>query len=50
MFFRKDIKKWRACIWTDTGRKTIGNFNSEDEAHRAYIEAKKIYHPEWIEG
>ena len=41
----KHTKKWVACIWVNRKRKHLGYFDTAEEAHQAYIEAKKIYHP-----
>jgi len=37
--FDKSRNKWRVRV----GEKFIGRFNTEDEAHNAYIQAKKLY-------
>ena len=36
--------KWRARILIDEKRITLGTYNTEEEAHQAYVEAKKKYH------
>ena len=41
----KHTKKWTASITVNYKRKHLGYFNTAKEAHLAYIEAKKIYHP-----
>jgi hypothetical protein len=41
----KHTKKWSAAITVNRKRKHLGYFNTPQEAHFAYIEAKKIYHP-----
>ncbi len=41
----KHTKKWAACIFVDRKRKHIGYFDTAEQAHQAYIEAKKIWHP-----
>jgi hypothetical protein len=37
-------KKWMSSIKSDSGYKNLGYFDNEQEAHQAYLEAKKIYH------
>jgi hypothetical protein len=37
-------KKYRAVIRVATSRYHLGNFKTREEAHNAYLEAKKIYH------
>jgi hypothetical protein len=41
----KQTKKWSASITVNRKRKHLGYFFSKEEAHKAYIEAKRIYHP-----
>ena len=41
--FHKRVKKWRARIGYNKKRKNLGYFNTEAEAHNAYLEAKKKY-------
>jgi hypothetical protein len=41
----KHTKKWIASIWVNRKRIHLGYFHTSEEAHQAYIEAKKIYHP-----
>jgi hypothetical protein len=43
-YWREDVKKWRAMIGIDGKRISLGSFNTEEEAHQAYLDAKKIYH------
>lgn len=38
--------RWRAKIETNYKQKHLGCFDTEAEAHAAYLAAKKIYHPE----
>jgi len=38
------VRKWRADIRTDSGRKFIGQFNNKHDAARAYNEAALKYH------
>jgi hypothetical protein len=40
----KRDKKWQAQIKINKKVKHLGLFNTESEAHNAYLEAKKIYH------
>lgn len=42
--FDKVSKKYRAQIRIDTKLNNIGYFDTEDEAKKAYLDAKKIYH------
>lgn len=41
---RKD-GKWRARISVAGRQKFLGNFDTAEEAHAAYVAAKKLYHP-----
>ena len=41
----KQTKKWSAGITVNYKRKHLGYFDTPEEAHQAYLEAKKIYHP-----
>lgn len=41
----KHTKKWSAAITVDYKRIHIGYYDTPEEAHKAYIEAKKHYHP-----
>ena len=41
----KQTKKFAAAITVNRKRKHIGYFNSREEAHQAYLAAKKILHP-----
>ena len=43
----KRKKKWRAYIGVNNKQKHLGYFESEEDAHLAYLTAKKIYHPDW---
>jgi hypothetical protein len=36
--------KWRARIKANNKEIHLGTFNTEEEAHKAYLAAKKIYH------
>jgi len=40
---------WTAKITIDYKQKHLGTFKSKDEAHSAYLEAKKLYHPQSTE-
>ena len=42
--FNKRVKKWLARIKVDNKSKFLGYFMTEDEAHKAYLEAKAKYH------
>ena len=41
----KHTKKWAASISFDGKRKHLGYYNTPEEAHSDYVNAKKIYHP-----
>jgi len=41
-----DRGRWRSKIETNAKVTNLGSFNTEEEAHAAYLAAKKIYHPE----
>lgn len=41
----KQTKKFAAAITINRKRKHLGYFNSREEAHQAYLAAKRIYHP-----
>ena len=43
--WRKQTKKWRAVICIGRKAKELGHFDSPEEAHAAYVAAKRIYHP-----
>lgn len=46
--FVKSRNKWKSQIGIgDRKNVFIGYFDTEQEAHQAYIDAKKTYHPEW---
>ena len=40
----KNRKKFKAAIGINGNRKTIGYFNTEQEARNAYLKAKETYH------
>jgi hypothetical protein len=42
--FHQQTKKWRARIKIDGNEIHLGLFETEEEAHQKYIEAKKKYH------
>tara|TARA_R110000868_G_C10315503_1_gene712566 strand:- start:4 stop:480 length:477 start_codon:yes stop_codon:yes gene_type:complete len=42
--FRKDVGKWTAYIRVKKKLKHLGFFELEEDAHQAYLDAKKIYH------
>ena len=42
--FNKKLKKYRAYITTDKVQLHLGYYNTEQEARKAYLDAKKIYH------
>jgi hypothetical protein len=43
--FDKNINKWKAKICVNYKQKHIGYYDTEEEAHQAYLKAKKLYHP-----
>lgn len=43
--YRRKRHKWQALIHIDGVTHCIGTFHSNDEAHAAYLAAKKIHHP-----
>ena len=43
-YFNKKSQKWHAQIRLNSKTKYLGSFLLEDEAHQAYLEAKKIFH------
>lgn len=40
-----DAGRWRAKIGVDGRNIYLGTFNTEEEAHMAYLKAKRIHHP-----
>lgn len=42
--WRKDLKKWQARIVLNKKHIHLGYFDTEEEAHQAYLAAKLIYH------
>jgi hypothetical protein len=42
-YWNKQNKKWHSSI-NNNGIIYLGSFNTEQEAHEAYLDAKKIYH------
>jgi hypothetical protein len=43
-YWCKRCQKWRARIIVNGKQKYLGLFDLEEDAHQAYLEAKKIYH------
>lgn len=43
-YFNKNDKKYQSHIKVNGETKYIGQFNTETEAHKAYLEAKEKYH------
>ena len=48
--FSKKSNKWRSAIVVNTKKVNLGCFVTEEEAHEAYIKAKRKYHPIWSEN
>ena len=42
---RPDNKKWVAYITVNGLQKNLGSFENAEEAHEAYVQAKRVYHP-----
>jgi hypothetical protein len=42
--WHKQNKKWQSQIKIDGKTKSLGYFQTEQEAHQAYLDAKEIYH------
>lgn len=45
----KKLQKWRARIKLNETYKHLGYFNTAEEAYEAYLTAKRLYHPFWVE-
>ena len=43
-YWHKKAQKWQARIQIDGKNKHLGLFESEQEAHQAYLKSKEIYH------
>ena len=41
----KNGTRFRAALWLDGKRIHIGYFDTPEQAHKAYVEAKRKYHP-----
>ena len=41
----KQTKKWSASITVNRKRIHLGYFHTQEEAHLAYLNAKRVYHP-----
>lgn len=48
--YYKRLNKWRTRITIDGKEKNIGYYNTPEEAHEAYLCAKRELHPFWVEG
>jgi hypothetical protein len=48
-FFKKNRNKWYAQIQLNGKRKHIGSYDTYEEAHEAYLQAKRILHPYFVE-
>lgn len=44
--FRKEKGKWQARIMVNFKEKHLGYFLTQEEAEAAYLEGKKLYHPD----
>jgi hypothetical protein len=42
--FEKQTRKWKSSICLDGNRMTIGRYDTKEEAHQAYLDAKDKYH------
>lgn len=42
--WNKQAKKWQVSIKINKKSKYLGLYNTEEEAHQVYLDAKKIYH------
>lgn len=48
-YWSERTQKWRAAIKKDGKINCLGSFLTAEEAHKAYLEAKKhMHHPSWI--
>ena len=45
VFFRKERGKWEAKIRINGKTKRLGSFTNPEDAHVAYLEAKRKHHP-----
>jgi hypothetical protein len=43
-YWHKHNKKWKAEIHLNNKKIHLGYFTNEEDAHKAYLDAKKIYH------
>jgi uncharacterized membrane protein len=43
--FRKDRNKWTATVRVNGKPKRLGSFSTPEEAHQAYLDGKRLYHP-----
>lgn len=43
--FCRRTGRWRSCIRVEGRQKSLGYFDSENEAHARYVEAKRQLHP-----
>jgi hypothetical protein len=48
--WHKKHKKWRAQIKIKGKKKYLGQYNTPEEAHAAYLCAKRELHPFWVEN
>lgn len=48
--WNKAALKWKAQIQVNGKKRGLGYFNSEYEAHAAYLNAKRIVHPRYYQG
>jgi len=45
VLYRKERNKWEAQIRVNGKSKRLGSFETPEEAHAAYLEAKRKFHP-----
>jgi hypothetical protein len=43
-YYQKERNKWSASIKVNGKRKFLGRYDTEQEAHQVYVEAKEKYH------
>lgn len=48
-YFHKARNKWKAQIYLNGKKKTIGYYDTYEEGHEAYLAEKRILHPFFVE-